>query len=151
PASSAKATPAGSTTAGSAAPSAGEGSAVQMTEDPPPSDMTGTAENPGAPRTLIDAETPKVTTIQAPPPRTDVPIEEVLRGINLPPNMSEVSLAPHAMVSPYAGATALRARYGINPKIQLGLTYVLGGIFDDPSTVESKQGFHPGKAVGLDV
>jgi len=65
--------------------------------------------------------------------------------------MSEVSLAPHAVVSPYAASTTLRARYGITPRIQLGLTYLVGAIFDDPSTVESKQGFHPGKAVGLDV
>jgi hypothetical protein len=31
------------------------------------------------------------------------------------------------------------------------VTYLIGAIFDDPSTVESSQAFHSGKAVGLDV
>ena len=137
--------------AGAAMPAGSEGSTVQMTEDPPPKDITGTAENPDAPRTAVDAETPAVATVAPPPARTGYPFEEVLRPITLPRNTSEVSLAPHAQVSPYAGSTALRARYGITPRVQLGLTYVLGGIFDDPSTLESKQGFHPGKALGLDV
>ena len=134
-----------------AMPAGSEGATVQMTEDPPPSDITGTAENPDAPKTIVDAEAPAVAAVAPPPVRTGYPIEEALRPITLPGNMSEVSLAPHAQVSPYAGSTALRARYGITPKVQLGLTYVLGGIFDDPSTLESKQGFHPGKALGLDV
>lgn len=138
--------------AGSGAPAgAGEGSAVQMTEDPPPSDMTGTAENPGAPRPVVEGEAPTVVAAAPPPVKLGYPIEEVARGITLPQNMSEVSIAPHAVVSPYAGATALRARYGITPKVQLGLTYMIGGIFDDPATRESKQAFHPGKAVGIDV
>ena len=46
---------------------------------------------------------------------------------------------------------ALRARYGITRQIQLGLTYVLGGIYDDPKTAADKIGLHPGKAIGLDV
>jgi hypothetical protein len=144
---------AGSTSGGNsaAAAPAGEGSAVQMTEDPPPKDMSGTAENPDAPHTVVDPETATAVVVAPPPAPTGYPIEEALRPITLPRNMSEVSIAPHAQVSPYAGSTALRARYGITPKIQLGLTYVLGGIFDDPATVESKQGFHPGKAVGLDL
>jgi hypothetical protein len=138
--------------AGSAAPAGSEGKTVQMTEDPPPSDMSGTAENPDTPKTVIDADAaPAVTTLAPPATRTGYPIEEAARPITLPRNMSEVSLAPHAQVSPYAASTALRARYGITPTIQLGLTYVVGGIFDDPSTLESKQGFHPGKALGLDV
>jgi hypothetical protein len=148
---------AGSSAAGSAAGSgagsagAAEGSAVQMTEDPPPSDMTGTAENPDAPRSMMDAETPVVTTVAPPPRPPGYPIEQTLRPIALPQNLSEVSLMPHAVVSPYAGSTALRARYGITSKVQLGLTYLVGAIFDDPATPESKQAFHPGKAVGLDV
>jgi hypothetical protein len=139
--------------AGSAAGSAaggGEGSVVQMTEDPPPSDVNGVDENPNAPRSAIDNDSPGVTTA-APPKRTGYPIEVAARPITLPQNLSEVALAPHMVVSPFANATALRARYGITSKLQLGLTYMLGGIFDDPSTVESKQAFHPGKAVGLDV
>jgi hypothetical protein len=75
-----------------------------------------------------------------------------MRPITLPQNMSEVSFAPHAVVSPYAASAALRARYGITPKVQLGLTYLVGAIFDDPTTPDiTQQGFHPGKAVGLDV
>jgi hypothetical protein len=145
----------GTVPAGSAAPAgnpapASEGAAVQMAEDPPPSDLTGTAENPDAPRSLLDDETPAVAAT-APAPKVGYPVEQVERPITLPQNMSEVSLAPHAQVSPYAGSTALRARYGVTSKVQLGLTYVVGGIFDDPATVESRQGFHPGKAVGLDI
>jgi hypothetical protein len=141
----------GAKDAGAGAGSSTEGATVQMAEDPPPSDMTGTAENPDAPRTTFEGDTGAVVATAPPPRKTGFPIEEVERGITLPQNMSEVSIAPHAVVSPYAGSTALRARYGITSKVQLGLTYVVGGIFDDPATLESKQGFHPGKAVGLDV
>src|SRR5215470_5361084 len=76
---------AGSAAASSAAGSAGtgEGSAVQMTEDPPPSDMTGTAENPDAPRSMIDAETPVIATVAAPPRPPGYPIEQTLRPIAL--------------------------------------------------------------------
>jgi hypothetical protein len=130
---------------------AGEGSAVQMTEDPPPSDMSGTAENPDAPRSAIDGDAPPTVEVVAAPRPTGYPIEQVLRPIALPQSMSEVSLAPHAVVSPYAGSTALRARFGVTPKVQIGLTYLIGAIYDDPATPESKQGLHPGKAVGLDV
>jgi hypothetical protein len=140
----------GGAAAGSGA-AGGEGSAVQMTEDPPPSDMSGIDENPDAPKSVVDSEAPAVVAIAPAPKRSGYPLEQVVRPITLPQNMSEVSLNPHAQVSPYAGATALRARYGVSPKIQLGLTYMLGGIFDDPSTPQSKQAFHPGKAVGLDV
>jgi hypothetical protein len=137
---------------GAAGTPGGEGSAVQMTEDPPPSDMTGTAENPDAPRSIVDPENPGISASAVPPPAvTGYPVEEVMRPITLPQNLSEVSIAPHIVVSPYAGSTALRARYGITSKVQLGLTYLVGAIFDDPSTMESRQGFHPGKAVGIDV
>lgn len=148
--------PAGSAApaAGSAAPrtGSGDGSAVQMTEDPPPKDISGVDENPDAPRTIVDGDAPPPVVAPAPTRApSEYPIEEVARPITLPQNLSEVSIGPHAVISPYAGADALRARYGITSKVQLGLTYVLGGIYDDPSTVESKQAFHPGKAVGLDV
>ena len=126
------------------------GSAVQMAEDPPPSDMEGTNENPDAPKTGEGSAEVKVVapTVK----RVGYPIEEVQRPITLPQNMSEVSLAPHARIKPYAGADALRARYGITRQVQLGLTYLLGGIYDDPRTMTTdKIGFHPGKAVGLDV
>jgi len=140
--------------AGSAAGSAaggGEGSAVQMSEDPPPSDINGVDENPDAPKSAIDGENPAIVTTAPPVKRTGYPIEVAARPITLTQNLSEVALAPHMVISPFASATTLRARYGITSKIQLGLTYMLGGIFDDPATTESKQAFHPGKAVGLDV
>jgi hypothetical protein len=138
--------------AGAGTTGGGEGSAVQMTEDPPPSDINGVDENPNAPKSVVDSDSNTVTTV-APPakPRTGYPIEQVARPITLPQNMSEVSIDPHAVVSPYASSMALHARYGITPKVQLGLTYMLGGVFDDPETVQSKQGFHAGKAVGVDV
>ena len=50
-----------------------------------------------------------------------MPIEEVSRPITLPQNMSEVTIDPHMQVSPYEGSTSLRARYGITPKVQIGL------------------------------
>lgn len=140
--------PAPAAGSGSAAP-ADAGSAVQMAEDPPPSDMEGTNENPDAPKTGdgSDAPTTPVPVVK----KSGYPIEEALRPITLPKNMSEVSIAPHAQVDPFQGAMALRARYGITRQAQLGLTYLLGGAFDDPKDTASKVAFHPGKAVGLDV
>ena len=138
------------------APAAGSGSdagsAVQMAEDPPPADMEGTNENPDAPRGTGDGSNAVVVTVAPVKKKSGYPIEQSQRPITLPQNMSEVSIAPHAQMSPYAGADALRARYGITRQVQLGLTYLLGGIYDDPKTLTSdKIGFHPGKAVGLDV
>jgi hypothetical protein len=144
---SGSAAPAG-TAAGSAA-----GSAVQMVEDPPPRDATGTEENPEAPHTVADPEAVGVAAA-APVPMRDpssYPLEAAARPITLPQNLSEVSLTPHAVVSPYTATTALRARYGVTSQVQLGLTYVIGGIFRDPGTTSSGQAFHPGKAVGLDA
>jgi hypothetical protein len=132
-----------------AAAGAGSGSAVQMTEDPPPKDIEGRDENPDAPKGTGEPDVPAV--VVAVKPRAGYPIEESMRPINLPANMSEVAIGPHLQVSPFAASDALRARYGITRKVQLGLTYVYGGIYDDPATVEEKQTFHGGKAVGLDV
>jgi hypothetical protein len=123
-----------------------------MAEDPPPTDMSGTAENPDAPRSMLDAENPAVVDTPAAPPRPPgYPMEMVLRPIVLPQAMAEVTVAPHAQVSPFAASIALRARYGITPRAQIGFTYLLGALFDDPASVESKQAFHPGKAVGVDA
>ena len=114
--------------------------------------MNGTDENPEAPKSVNNPDDPPPEVVAAPVvKRTGYPIELALRPITLPKNLSEVSLNLHAQVSPYAGAGEVRARYGITSKVQLGLTYLAGGIYDDPATAESKQAFHPGKAVGLDV
>ncbi|HWO18529.1 MAG TPA: hypothetical protein VNO30_07120 [Kofleriaceae bacterium] len=126
------------------------GEVVQMSEDTPPADIEGKDENPDAPRTIGEEPAPVVVKQAAPKP-TGYPIEEAMRPITLPKNMSEVSIGPHAQFSPYQGSDALRARYGITNEIQIGLTYVLGGIYDDPATGAEKIGFHPGKAVGLDL
>jgi hypothetical protein len=129
------------------------GSAVQPIEDTPPSDMNGVDENPDNPHALTNQE-PKV---EGPAPvqkRVGYPIEEALRPITLPANMSEVSIAPHLQVSPFAESDALHARYGITPKVQLGLTYLYAGMYDrhevDPGLSKST-GVHSGKAFGIDV
>jgi hypothetical protein len=123
-----------------------------MTEDPPPRDMNGTDENPDAPKAVGDVDEGPAVVAPPPPAHTGYPIELAARPIVVPQNVSEVSIAPHATVSPLTGTMALRARYGITSKVQLGLTYVLGGLFDDPATPTSDTvGVHPGKAVGLDV
>jgi hypothetical protein len=141
--------PAAATGSGSGSADAG-GAAQTPPEDAPPADINGTDENPGAPR--VDGDETKVTaTAPAAPKRSGYPVEEALRPITMPQSMSEVSIDPHADVSPYVGSTALRARYGITSKVQLGLTYVTGGIYDDPTTMANDVGLHPGKTVGLDV
>lgn len=126
--------------------------AVQPAEDPAPGDIEGRDENPNAPHIVGETPPPAAVKKPAPAARSGYPIEEAMRPITLPRNLSEVSIGPHAQLSPYRGADALHARYGITDQVQLGLTYVLGGIFDDPVTTGTdKIGFHPGKAVGLDV
>ena len=138
--------------AGSAAPAAAgsaAGSAVEMQEDAPPSDMNGTDENPDAPKDV--SNTPVVVAAPATKKSTGYPIEEALRPITLPANMSEVGVGIHADVSPFSSTALLHARYGITSRVQLGLSYVLGGVYDDPATAGTGKTFHPGKAVGVDV
>jgi hypothetical protein len=143
------------------APTPGSGSAEPAPpaapEEPPPKDIEGRDETPGNPNGISSEEPPKVV---VPAKQKSVskgyPIEEYLRPINLPANMSEVGIAPHAQLGGdgqrYAGGDALRARYGITREVQLGLTYMLGGVYDDPATMDTDSiGFHSGKAVGLDV
>jgi hypothetical protein len=123
-----------------------------MVEDPPPRDVTGTEENPEAPHTVADPDAGVVAVAPASvrePSR--YPLEAAARPITLPQNMSEVALMPHAVASPFAATTVLRARYAVTSQVQLGLTYVIGGIFREPGSTRSGQAFHPGKAVGLDA
>jgi len=144
--------PAPATGSGSAAPAEGgsaEGSAVEMVEDPP-ADMEGTSEDPDAPK-IGDGSAVGVA-VPEKQKTVGYPIEQALRPITLPANMSEISLGAVAPVDPFVPTAVLRARYGITRQVQLGLTYVLAGVYDDPSTLNSsKSTIHPGKAVGLDV
>lgn len=118
-------------------------------DEPPPADMDGVDENPDAPATGGDTAAVKVVApVQA---RGGYPIEEAARPITLPQNMAEVSIDPHMQVSPALATTALRARFGVTRQVQLGVSYVLGGLYDDPSTTSTKNSFHPGKTVGVDV
>jgi hypothetical protein len=141
--------PAGSAApTGSAAPA--EGSAVQPIEDSPPADMEGRDENPDAPRGGEDK--PQVVTAPTEPKTTGYPIELAQRPITLVANMAEVAIDPHIRVgAPVSGTTALRARYGITRQVQLGLTYVIGGLYGEPPGSDMDYKFHPGKAGGLDV
>lgn len=133
-------------------PADGAGSAVAPIEEAPPSDMEGTSEDPDAPRGG-ESET-SVTTVApvANKSKSGYPIEESQRPITLPENMAEISLSPHFMASPYIGGDTLRARYGITRQVQLGIAYVIGGVYDDPTTAGTeKKGFHVGKTAGLEV
>lgn len=143
PAKEAEPAPAGGTADGA------DGAAVAPIEDSPPADMEGRDENPDAPKGIdTDVAVTVAPTVVKP---AGYPIEEALRPITLPQSMAEVSISPHAVVKPFSGTDALRARYGITKQVQLGLTYVYGGIYDDPTTVKRSYGFHVGKAAGLDV
>ncbi len=145
----------GSAAAPDATGSAG-GSAVAPIEDTPPADMNGTDENPDAPKGVgMEAKVAVKTTAPAKP--AGYPVEEVLRPITLPQNMSEVGIAPHVAVGdgshPMAFSDALRARYGITNKIQLGFTYVYAGVYNDPANASTNYAYsgHAGKAIGVDV
>jgi hypothetical protein len=142
---------------GSAAPAdtgATGGTTVDMTEDPAPADMEGTNENPDAPKVGDEKDRVVPVTPAEKPRRSGYPTEEVLRPITLPENMSEVSIDLHAAVSPYTGAGVIRGRFGITRQVQIGLTYLAGGIYNDSkfgASLTDKTKFHAGKAVGPDV
>lgn len=122
-------------------PNAGE--QVQMTEDAPPSDMEGTDENPDAP---VDYDVPppdEVTVVKARP--AGYPMEEVWRPLTLPRFMTEVALDTRLTFNPAINGSALRARFGVTPKVQIGLVYNIGGVYNDGSG----SAFNTGKAVAL--
>jgi len=141
---------------GSATAAAGSGdaagSAVAPIEDAPPADMNGVDENPDNPHgvgteTKVQAAAPIVK-------KVGYPMEEALRPITLPANMSEVSIAPRAQVSPGFGTGAMYARYGITPKVQLGLTYLFASFYNQQQIdmgSSSSTKFHSGKTFGIDV
>lgn len=124
-----------------AAPVSGE--AVQMTEDAPPTDMEGTDENPDAP-VDYDAPPPDVVATAKPRP-AGYPMEEVWRPLTLPRFMTEVALDTRLVFNDTRNGSALRARFGVTPKVQVGLVYNIGGVYDDGSGTA----FNTGKAVAL--
>jgi len=118
--------------------------------------MEGKDENPNAPKTPGEETTVVVKVPEKTTKSSGYPMEEVLRPITLPANMAEVAIGPRAQFDVdevgYVGSDTLRARYGITRQVQIGLNYVLGGVYDDPKTTSSdKVGFHPGKAIELQV
>jgi hypothetical protein len=127
----------------------GSGEAVAPIEDAPPADIEGRDENPDAPKSTLDEVVAAPTPVVVKP--AGYPIEETQHPITLPANLAEVSIAPHFVAKPFSESDALRARYGITKQIQLGLTYVYGGIYDDPTTLKKTYGFHVGKAAGFDI
>ena len=115
--------------------------------------MNGTNENPDNPHAMTNQPDQPVVVAPVAKP-TGYPIQEVLRPITLPQNMSEISIAPHLQVSPFFASDAIHVRFGITSKVQIGLSYVYFGGYDRDlvdSAVTSKIGFHSGKAFGLDV
>lgn len=131
----------------------GSGSAEPAVDDTPPKDMEGTSEDPDAPRggDTVTTTTTTATPEVAPKRSTGYPIEEAERPITLPQNLSEISISPHFMSDPFTFSDALHGRYGITRQVQLGLTYVYGGAFDDPTTAKKDRKFHAGKTAGVDV
>ncbi len=136
---------------GSGSGSGNAGAAVEMTDDNTPSnDPTGTKENPNAPHTVGDDEAPVGVTSGAPPPRpTGYPIQEVLRPITLPQNMSEVALDFRTAFDHADAEGVLRARYGITRQIQAGVVYDIGGVFSDAAPMPTNK-FNTGKAAGVE-
>ncbi len=134
---------------GAPAPVEGEaegGAEVEMEDEPPPEDMDGTAENPDAPRN--DDEVDVVA--KAPPVvRAGYPIEQVLRPITLPATTSEIGIDAGIAADPLDLELGLRARYGITRQVQLGLRYLIGGVYEDEASMDTT--FNTGKAFGLDV
>jgi hypothetical protein len=132
-------------------PAEGEGQEVEPAEDDtPPEDIEGTSENPGAPR-LPGEENQTVVVVAPPVVRTGYPIEEVLRPITLPAVTSEVGLDAHTRFDPFDLELGLRARYGITRQWQIGLRYLIGGVYDDPTSMDEATAFNTGKAFGIDV
>lgn len=135
---------AGAPAAAGAEPGKDGAAPVQMPEEAPPSDMEGTAENPDAP---VDFDAPPPPTAPvAKPRRQGYPIEEVARPLTLLRFQTEVGFDTRNTFSPFNNGSALRARFGVTPTVQVGLVYNIGGLYDDG---RGKTTFNTGKAVGI--
>ena len=128
---------------GSAAGSAGSA------DEGPPKDIEGREENPANPK---GTETEEPPTAAPPPKPTGYPIELAKRPILLLKGMGEASISPHTEFSDFMFVDRLRVRYGITSKIQVGLTYAYGAVYNQAliSGTTKTYDFHAGKAVGID-
>ena len=161
PASSPSATPASTPAAtGAAAPlapadGAPPGTPAPAPDEPPPSEesFNGVNENPNAPKVPVDPDAPKAVVVVKRP--VGYPIEEALRPITLPKYMSEVSLGISEVLNPSDTNATLRGRFGITNQWQLGITYNVGGLFDNgcgtSTGCTNKITFNTGKSFGVDL
>jgi hypothetical protein len=126
------------------ATTAADGAKAEAPVETGPADMEGTAENPTAPPDF-DAPPPFVAPTVVSRPK-GYPIEEVWRPLTLPRLMTEVSLDTGNTFSPFVNGFTLRAHFGVTSKVQIGITYNIGGIYDDGRGTTT---FNTGKAVDI--
>jgi hypothetical protein len=88
---------------------------------------------------------------EAPPPEPKgYPMELTLRPLTLDAGMSEVRLALPVFVDAFRVRALLRADYGINDQIQLGLTYGAGGYSTETELEGGAVGLVAGTAASID-
>jgi hypothetical protein len=138
--------PAPVSTDGGLPATAAEGAKAEAPVETGPADMEGTAENPAAPADF-DAPPPTVAPTVVARPK-GYPIEEVWRPLTLPRLMTEVLLDTPNTFSPFVNGFRLRAHFGVTSKVQVGITYNIGGIYDDG---RGKTAFNTGKAVDVNA
>lgn len=123
---------------------------AEETPEPPSLDPTGTDENPDT--AGLDGGV-AVAGPDAPPTMIDdagYPLEEVDRPITMPEFESELSLTTGFTFNPAVNNSVLRGRFGVTRQFQLGLTYNIGGLYDDDASGPKKTTFNPGKSLGFD-
>lgn len=105
---------------------------------------SGATETPGSPDAAVGME-PKVdeTAVAAPVRPAGYPMELVLRPITLEAGMVELGVSTPLFASPAALTAALRARYGVTERVEVGLRYAALGADED--------GAATGKGLALDV
>lgn len=123
--------------------------------DAPSLDPDGTDENPdGAVLPGAGGGDAKAATTSADGPAIDAtgyPVEEILRPITLPEFKSELQLRTGFTFNPEVNNSVLRGRFGVTRQVQLGLTYNIGGLYDDDGAGPKKTTFNPGKSIGVDA
>jgi hypothetical protein len=122
---------------------------VTPAEDPPSTDPSGVDENPANPNSVGFVETrPVADATPVAKKASGFPIEEAARPITLPAMGSEIALEVRNHVDPFQSSFGLRGRFGITRQVQVGLSYGIGGFYDDGG---GKTAFNAGKAISLDV